>query len=666
MPEWLERFINLLLLLFAWITGRRYRSYAQRTGRVQDEPPLRRYIIVQIDGLAHEYLLQAIAKGQTPVLQRLIAQGHRLQRWRCGIPSSTPAVQAGIMYGNNWDIPGFRWYEKETGTAPHCKSPYFAERLKAAVANGRPGILAGGSSYTNLLDGDANLALFTLSAMGRNRFFEHLRGLGWALLFALIPWRIGRILILAAWELLRDVARTLAQWARNRFRTRLKLIKPALQVLTNVVFAEVQTFGVLLDIYRGVPAIYVNYYGYDEVAHNDGPLGKEALRTLRRIDSYIGQIERLRKVYYPVTELYIFSDHGMTPATPIQELDPKKPLGRFVADHVRASDVWEGGRPQNRRNGYPPPDALAEANMRWLLDELDGIEPHLSRRGQRLAAALRRRVLKQLPDEIEAEYDLDRRSDVIVRVSGSLAHIYFNVTRGRMDVSEIALLYAELLDALNDHPGIGMVLGLEKERPVILTARGTVALTAASLPPGLPEPERTAADLARLLSFPHSGDLVVLGAWNARGRVVTFEEQVATHGGAGGSQDYPFFLTPPDVPLDVSRVTNAHQLYDYFAGRFLRYNGEVLTSAHQVNQRHHDADAHHRASQDDGRDVAGEAAAQVAADQRADGHDQSSLPHHPAGEQEENRGRDIDRKSDGLLEAVEPGKSVVVDQRQHG
>lgn len=666
MPAWLEQIIDLLLLLFAWITGRRYRSYAQRTGRVRDELPLRRYIMVQIDGLAHEHLLQAIAKGQTPVLQRLIAQGHHLQRWRCGIPSSTPAVQAGIMYGNNWDIPGFRWYEKETSSAPHCKSPYFAERLKFAVADGRPGILSGGSSYTNLLDGNAKLALFTLSAMGRTRFLEHLRGLGWALLFALIPWRIGRILILAAWELLRDVARTLAQWARNRFRTRLKLIKPALQVLTNVVFAEVQTFGVLLDIYRGVPAIYVNYYGYDEVAHNDGPLGKEALRTLRRIDSYIGQIERLRKVYYPATELYVFSDHGMTPATPIHELDPKKPLVRFVADHVRASEVWEGGRPRDRRNGNPPPDALAEANMRWLLDELDGIEPHLSRRGQRLAAALRRRVLRQLPDEIEVEYDLDRRSDVIVRVSGSLAHIYFNVTRGRMDVSEIALLYAELLDALNNHPGIGMVLGLEKERPVIVTPRGTVALSADRLPPGLPEPERTASDLARLLSFPHSGDLVVLGAWNARGCVVTFEEQVATHGGVGGPQDYPFFLTPPDAPLDVSCVTNANQLYGYFAERFLHHNDQLVSSAHQVDQRHHHANAHHRAPQDHGRDATGEAAAQVAPDQRADSHDQGSLPHHPAGEEEEDRGGHVDRKSDGLLEAVEAGEGVVVDQRQHG
>lgn len=572
MPSWIHQIIDLLLLLFAWVTGRRYRSLAQRRSKTTPETlAARRFIIIQIDGLAHEYLLQAIARGQAPVLQRRIARGHRLQRWRCGLPSSTPAVQAGVMYGNNWNIPAFRWYEKDTGSAPHCKSPYHAARLKARIANKRPGILSGGSSYTNLLDGDARLALFTLSAMGRSRFYEHLRGLGWALLFAFIPWRIARILALTVWELARDVARTFALWIRGRFRSRLALIKPVLQVLTNVVFGEIQTFGVLLDIYRGVPAIYVNFYGYDEVAHNDGPLGKEALRALRRIDSYIGQIERLRRVYYPATDLYICSDHGMTPSTPLRRLDPKQTLGQFVARHVRASVTWGEA-------GEHTDEERTPEGVRWLLDELDGIEAQLSRRGQRLAAALRRQVLRRLPPEPDSPYDLGRGGDVVVRASGSLAHIYFNVTRERMDLSEIALLYPDLLDALSDHPGIGVVLGLEAGRPVLVTGRGTLALAPDRLPDGLPEPAQTATDLARLLSFPHSGDLVLLGAWNRRGRVITFEEQAATHGGAGGPQDYPFFLTPPDAPLDLSGVTSASQLYPYFMARYHGVEAETEVS----------------------------------------------------------------------------------------
>src|SRR5512139_2896209 len=202
-------------MLWAWVTSRPYRPCLE-PAPADGCGDSRRFVVVQIDGLAHEYLLRAMAAGHTPNIQRMIAQGYRLQRWRCGLPSSTPASQSGIMYGNNWDIPAFRWYEKETDVAPHCKSPAFAARIKESVsAGGRIGILAGGSSYGNLIDGDARLTLFTLSAMGRQRFYEGLRGFGWALLFALIPWRILRILALIVWELLRDVGRTLYLWIRS-------------------------------------------------------------------------------------------------------------------------------------------------------------------------------------------------------------------------------------------------------------------------------------------------------------------------------------------------------------------------------------------------------------------------------------------------------------------
>jgi hypothetical protein len=169
-------------------------------------------------------------------------------------------------------------------------------------------------------------------------------------------------------------------------------------------------------------------------------------------------------------------------------------------------------------------------------------------------------------------WDLARGSDVIVRSSGSLAHIYFNVTAERMDVSEVAILYPDLVDALAHHPGIGLVLGQEAGRPVMVGARGTTALTSDRLPPGLADPGQAVANLARLIDFPHSGDLVVLGAWSAAGRgagsVVGFEEHAATHGGLGGPQNYPFFITPPDAPLDLTTVTNSQALYPYFMARY--------------------------------------------------------------------------------------------------
>jgi hypothetical protein len=33
----------------------------------------------------------------------------------CGVPPTTPACQAGILQGNNTNIPAFRWLDKKTG-----------------------------------------------------------------------------------------------------------------------------------------------------------------------------------------------------------------------------------------------------------------------------------------------------------------------------------------------------------------------------------------------------------------------------------------------------------------------------------------------------------------------------------------------------------------------
>jgi hypothetical protein len=138
-----------------------------------------------------------------------------------------------------------------------------------------------------------------------------------------------------------------------------------------------------------------------------------------------------------------------------------------------------------------------------------------------------------------------------------------------MDVSEVAILYPDLIDAVNDHTSIGLVLGIEDGRPVAITGRGTALLGVEQLPPGLPDPEQAVDDLARLLRFPHSGDLVLLGAWNVQRKVITFENQAATHGAMGGPQDYPFFITPPEVALDLTTITNAEQVYPWFANRYL-------------------------------------------------------------------------------------------------
>ena len=112
-------------------------------------------------------------------------------------------------------------------------------------------------------------------------------------------------------------------------------------MLTNIVFGEIQTFGVLLDIYRGVPSIYVNFYGYDEVAHGEGPSGPRGGAGFMPDRSAHPRDRTHAPRHRPDAELYICSDHGMTPALPFHRIDVKQPLGPFVAADVGASVVWD-------------------------------------------------------------------------------------------------------------------------------------------------------------------------------------------------------------------------------------------------------------------------------------------------------------------------------------
>jgi hypothetical protein len=80
---------------------------------------------------------------------------------------------------------------------------------------------------------------------------------------------------------------------------------------------------------------------------------------------------------------------------------------------------------------------------------------------------------------------------------------------------------------------------------------------------GFDDPGWAAEQIARLASFPHAGDLILLGAWDGQ-RVISFEEQVASHGGLGGPQAQPFIAFPPRRGLAPRGIDNAEEVYTLF------------------------------------------------------------------------------------------------------
>jgi len=566
MSTWFaRRAYDLVGALANFYYTRKYGAMARHLGRPGHVAEGERgFIIIQIDGLSYDHLMEAVAAGYMPCLGRLLAERELLVApWRCGLPTTTPAAQAGLLFGNRFDIPGFRWYEKERQQVVSVRRPDQMYAVRARISQGRPGILRGGSCYVSIFDGDADLALFTLSVLTPRRFFENVRGLGLLLLFLLSPLRVLRLVGLVTLSYLAGLSRRLVALVRPGVLNPFDILSPLLHAVSDVLITEVQTFGVLLDIYRCAPAIYANYNSYDEVAHKLGANHRAAFRVLRGIDKRIRQIRRMcaryRRRQY---DLYVLSDHGNSPAIPFSQ-HYKMSLGRYVVSLIGEGVSLDEEREDNIHSGE---------KKRYLLEELEALERRLSPRMRRMFGVLRGYINRHALENYTFDYDSRRQQDVIVSASGPLAHIYFNVSPRPLDLIEVILLYPRLVDGLLATPGIGALAGRAGRRTVVLgPEEGMVVLEDGRESVRWPHPLAPfgdagywAAQIHRLAHFPHAGDIIVLGGVAPDGRIVGFEEQVATHGGLGGAQGRPFIAWPVERPLVPERLNDAQELYNYF------------------------------------------------------------------------------------------------------
>jgi len=571
--RWLARIVASLLDAFAVVTGfyysKKYAAIIKRLGlRPEnddaDQPGL---IIIQIDGLSYDHFLQAVENGHLPYIQRMLKRGEvAVSRWRCGLPSTTPAAQAGIMFGNNDGIPAFRWYDKQHRTSLVCKLPGTAASLQSQIAQ-KPGILAHGVSYVNIFDGGAASSLFTLSTLQPRHLFAGVQGIGFIALFLLNPIRALRILYLVLKEYLTDALQRVSSRLKGQSYLPFIGIFPLLRIFSNVIFREIETFAVLVDIYRGVPAIYATYYGYDELAHHFGVHSMAAHQALRGIDGCIRQIDRLRRagISRPYA-LFVLSDHGLTPAVPFEERYGQT-LGQYIAGLLGKEVILI-------EHGEGEQQYLTQAH--YLLDELKAIEANLPPTAARVARRIRilvRRRLSMPNNELPA-WNVQRRHDVVVKSSGSLAHLYFNITNQPLDLSEIAAAFPDLVIKLLAHEGIWLVVAREREQVLIMSQQGILTYDAQGMPhiegenplQRLPEPWHAAQQILRIARFPQSGDLILFGNYDPeKDLVICFEKQWASHGGIGGAQDYPFILYPRYLQWDLSSVWNARDLYPLFA-----------------------------------------------------------------------------------------------------
>ena len=151
-------------------------------------------VFLEIDGLALPVLQRAMRDGNAPDMARWLGTAATSSPWETDLSSQTGASQAGILLGSNDDIPAFRWVEKESGDADDLLG---AGRLRGdrAPPRGRRAAGDGGASRGNLLSGEADHVILTVSRMDD----EKRANPGYRAFFA-NGFNVTRILVLFFWE----------------------------------------------------------------------------------------------------------------------------------------------------------------------------------------------------------------------------------------------------------------------------------------------------------------------------------------------------------------------------------------------------------------------------------------------------------------------------------
>ena len=223
-------------------------------------------VYLEIDGLAKPVLQRAMRDGNAPNMARWARETHRLAEWETDLSSQTGASQAGILLGSNEDISAFRWVEKETATMMTCSAPPDCAELERRLGTGIGLLVDGGASRGNLLSGEAEDVILTVSRMDA----EKKSNPGYRAFFANGD-NATRTLVLFGWEVILEWVAALRAIRRDvQPRGHRGGIYPLMRGALCVFVRDLIVSGVLTDIMRGRPAIYATFSSYDEVAHHSG------------------------------------------------------------------------------------------------------------------------------------------------------------------------------------------------------------------------------------------------------------------------------------------------------------------------------------------------------------------------------------------------------------
>jgi uncharacterized membrane protein YvlD (DUF360 family) len=504
------------------------RRVARRTGSpiVSDSAGI---LFLEIDGLALPVLRRAIRDGNVPNMARWVNDGsHRLVEWETDLSSQTGASQAGILLGDNDDIPAFRWVDKTSRRMVSCSNPDDCADIERRHSSGAGLLSDGGTSRGNLLSGEADAAILTVSRVAD----EKAPNPGYRAFLANGS-NVTRTLVLFVCEICLELIAATRQRRRDVHpRGHRGGSYPLLRAGMCVWVRDLVVFSVLQDMFRGVPAVYATFASYDEVAHHSGLERPDTQEALRKLDQRFGLIERARRYAPRPYEIVVLSDHGQTQGATFRQ-----------------------------RNGYGLDDLVERSLSRGSVDAVDAGDENATGVGRALDEATGRTDKTGARERRE----IDPR-EAIVLGSGNLGLIYLMESPNRLTLEEIRERHPRLIETLCAHPHVGFVLVRSAaDGAVALGAGGSHrlhdgAVTGADPLAGFSP--RAARHLLRTDGFPHVADIMVNSFYDpVTEEGCAFEELISFHGGMGGPQTQPFILFPSHFTLPAEPLVGAEAVH---------------------------------------------------------------------------------------------------------
>ena len=521
-------------------------------------------MLLQIDGLSSERLSRALSDGTLPRLAARIASGQlRLRRLRTATAPSTPVHQAALLYGTTSGIPGFGFYDRALGRTVRMDLAEDVEAMERELEQrGGPGLLEGGVSYGTIFTGHALDTFFNIVRWGRdvsspslrppspaprNRF-DHLASL---LTGSIIAGHVAARTLVEFAVGARDLWKFFLRQHTTRFEWRFLYMR----VFVSVILRDIATHGAVLDVLRGVPIIYADFVGYDEYAHRRGPDSRLALYNLRGIDEAIERIfaaaDSVPEYGY---ELFVLSDHGQSATLPFAQATGEE-LAEFVLGH------FAGASRADSASGEEIRSLVRIRAMRFWAHTLRPtvralFEPYLAWLQERAEDRLRRHA--QGGSSV----------DVTVVTGGSIAHVYLDHRPAPRTLEELDLDCPELLLALGECRGVGLIMARGRSGPIVMFAGNRYFLSDhASLsrlaPFQIVGVDLLTTQLRAAVASERSGDLVLFGAFAPAGNI-SFDFEFGSHGGVHPEELDCFLIHPSALEIPLGSTVRAEELYRFF------------------------------------------------------------------------------------------------------